>query len=77
MRRFLILAGTVALFAWRLPQVGRAMERGLGAAQLSPIVHRRRPLYEDRGGKWGAVALCVILILLLALTICIKLGIWP
>ena len=41
------------------------------------IIHPRRPLYEDGAGKWGAIALCAILILLLALAACIKLGLWP
>jgi hypothetical protein len=67
----------VVLFAWRLPAVMRSLERGLRDAQQPPIIAPRRPLYEEGGGKWGAITLCVILILAIALTACIKLGLWP
>ncbi len=67
----------IALFGWQLPNVGRSLERGLRDAQRLGIIHPRRPLYEDGGGKWGAIALFAILILLLALAACIKLGLWP
>ncbi len=72
----IITATIIALFGWQLPEVGRSLERGLRDAERLRIIHPRRPLYEDGGGKWGAVALGLILFLLLALTACIKLGLW-